>query len=233
MKFSIVIPAFNEAKHIKHTIECILAQSVNRSDFEIIVVDNNSTDNTSEVARKAGADKVIKEIKKGPNMARNRGYLKSKGDIIAFVDADSHIPSNWLTKIEDKLSNPKIMAVSGPYDYGFKGVKRFLDVLYTNMFFPKVPSLLKFLFGKKAGVIIGGNFAAKRHALEKIGGIPEVSFWGDDAVIAMHISRKAGKVLFDPKITIKSSPRRFEESGFLKLPFLYAKAYLRAYFSKS
>ena len=233
MRFSIVIPAFNEADCISCSIKALLCQNVKRSDFEIIVVDNNSTDATFAAAVEAGADKVVKELKKGTNAARQRGYSESQGEIIAFLDADSEPPPDWLRKIETNLSEPGVAAVSGPFDYQFSGIKNLLDKFYTRKILPNIPYFLRFVFGKKAGVLIGGNFAAWRGTIEKIGGLPQIAFWGDDAAIAMLVSRKVGKVIFDPDLKVKSSPRRFEKSGFLKLTVRYIIAYIKVYFNRN
>ena len=230
MKFSVVIPAFNEAPNITRSIRALQSQNILRSDFEIIVVDNNSQDETFSVATSAGADKVIKEPTRGTNPARQCGFKESSGEIIAFLDADSEPPPNWLEKIEKNLLIKGVAAVSGPFDYGFAGFKNLLDKIYTGKILPGIPFVLKFIFGKKAGVIIGGNFAVWRSTLEKIGGLPSLVFWGEDATTAMLISRKVGKVVFDPELKVKSSPRRFEKSGFLQLNVKYISAYLKAYF---
>lgn len=232
MKFSVVIPAFNEVEYIARSIRALKSQNIKRSCFEIIVVDNNSTDQTFNLAVKSGADKIVKERKQGTNAARQRGYRESQGEIIVFLDADSEPPSNWLKKIEKELSRKGVGAVSGPYDYQFSGFKEKLCKIYTRNLFPKVSTILRFIFRKKSGVIIGGNFAVLRSTIEKIGGLPQLAFWGDDAAIAMLISRRVGKVVFKPELTIKSSSRRFEKTGFVKLSLLYSVAYLKAYFKR-
>jgi len=233
MKFSIVIPAFNETEYIVCSVNALKKQDIERSDFEIIVIDNNLSDETFAAALEAGADKVVKEIKKGTNAARQRGYLESQGEIIAFLDADSEPPADWLRKIQADLSGPGVAAVSGPFDYQFSGIKNLLDKFYTRKILPNIPYFLRFVFGKKAGVLIGGNFAAWRGTIEKIGGLPQIAFWGDDAAIAMLVSRKVGKVIFDPDLKVKSSPRRFEKSGFLKLTVRYIIAYIKVYFNRN
>lgn len=232
MKYSIVIPAYNEAGHIADTIKSLNAQTVARKDFEVIVVDNNSVDDTYKIAKSSGADLVIKEATKGTNFARQAGFKNSKGDIVAFLDADCQPLPDWLEKIGEDLSGGKNAAVSGPFDYQFKGIKKIMDYYYTRYVLPNVPYILKFIFGKKAGVLIGGNFAAKREVIEAIGGLPPLAFWGDDVAIAMLISRRVGKVLFDPKVLVVSSPRRFEKNGFIKLTLRYIAAYFKIFFSK-
>jgi len=233
MKFSVIIPAYNEAQYIELAIKALQKQIVPRKDFEIIVVDNNSEDNTAEIAKKAGADKVVKETKQGTNMARQRGAEESKGEIIAFLDADSIPVPHWLEQIETDLNKTGVAAVSGPFDYGFKSIKKIINLIYTNYFLPLVPKILCFLFGKKAGVIIGGNFATQRSTIQKIKTLPLLEFFGDDAAIAMLVSRNVGKVFFDPKLTTLSSPRRFKKYGLLRTTLRYAIHYLKIYFSRT
>jgi glycosyltransferase involved in cell wall biosynthesis len=233
MKFSIIIPAFNEAPHIKRVIMAAKALNLPNGDTkEVIVVDNDSSDATSEIAKKAGADKVVLERKRGTNMARERGFRESRGEIVAYLDADCVPPKDWLIKIKQKLSKENVVAVSGPYDYEFRGLKKLMDKFYTKFVLPNISEVLYFLFGKKAGVIIGGNFAVKRSALEAIGGLPPLSFYGDDATTAMLLSRQAGKVVFDPNLLVKSSSRRFEKYGLLPVTLIYAFHYFKVYFKK-
>ncbi len=230
MKYSIIIPAYNEEGSISNAINALKVQNIPRQDFEIIVVDNVSTDNTYGKALQAGADVVIKESKKGANMARQAGFEKSQGEISVFMDADCTPPRDWLERIEKDLSKKGIAAVSGPYDYNFKGIYWIINYIYTNWIAPFGTIILPFIFRKKAGIIIGGNFAARREVIEAIGGLPPLAFWGDDATIAMLISRQVGKVLFDLKLIVKSDDDRFERMGFFRLGFKYMFEYLKAFF---
>ena len=231
MKFSVIIPAYNEKERIVIAVKSILVQNVGRRNFEISVADNNSTDGTARTAREAGADKIVLEPEQGTNMARNAGYKISKGEIVVFMDADCVAPSDWLSRIGRLLENPSVAMVSGPYDYSFTGVQAFLDKIWTGAIFPKMPALLEFLFGKKAGIIIEGNFAAPRATIEAIGGIPLIKFWGDGPAMAIPASRKVGRVLFDPTLKIKSSPRRLGKINFFTTTLKYAWVYLKTYFT--
>lgn len=232
MKFSIVIPAYNEEEVIAKTLNSLRRLGTPRKDYEVIVVDNNSKDRTTEIAKEKGADKVIFEGEPGTNFAREAGRKQAKGEIIVFLDADTTPPMDWLSRIEEDLARPGVVAVSGPFDYGFHGIMRIVDKIYAKYFLTSVPKILRFLFWRKGGVIIGGNFAAWNWALEKIGGLPPLKFYGDDVAIAMLLSRRVGKVSFDPELTVKSSPRRFEREGLLATNFKYIRSYLQIYFSK-
>lgn len=232
--FSIIIPARNESKYIAEAIKSLQKQTIQRDFYEIIVVDNNSTDDTGQVAKETGADKIILEREQGTNIARQAGINASdkKAKIMCFLDADSKAPSDWLEKIRKDLVESGSVAVSGPYDHGFVGVMKGLDYFYTHKVVPKVPDILHFIFRKKMGVMEGGNFAVFRWGIDLIGGLPPLKFYGDDATTAMLLARHAGRVLFDPELVVYSSPRRFQKGGVILNALKYAFMYFKAYFSK-
>ncbi len=232
MRFSIVIPAYNEAEVLPQTLASLRRLGYPKEDYEVIVVDNNSKDQTPGVANKLKA-KVIFEPTPGTNFAREAGRKAASGEIVAFLDADSEPPKDWLSRIEHDLSLPGVAAVSGPYDHGFHGIMHKIDRTYGRFVIPNIPGILHFIFRRKAGVMIGGNFAGKRETFEKIGGLPPVKFYGDDGAIAMLVARHVGKVYFDPDLRIKSSPRRFEKEGMFHTVFKYIGAYLKTYFDKA
>lgn len=235
MKFSVVIPAYNEDAHIASAVQAVHAQALKEGDsLEVIVVDNNSDDGTHSAAITAlgGNGKVVSEKQPGPNYARQRGFLESKGDVVCFLDSDCRIPNDWISSIRREIEKGAA-AVSGPYYYGFTaGYQKLLNKCYVRIVLPALPIVLETLFRRRAAVLIGGNFAATREALDRIGGIPPIKFWGDDAVIGMMLVRKAGKVKFSQKVWAQTSPRRYDEMGFWRVNFKYAGAYFRAFFSK-
>ena len=225
-----MIPAFNEVDNIASCIKAASDQTINRADYEIVVVDNDSSDQTAEAARRAGADRVVVETHRGTNYARQRGLEECSGDVIAFLDADSMPPRDWLERAEIKLRNPHVKAISGPCDYGFTGLPWLVDLIYARHFIPRVDRMLFFVFRKRAGALMGGNFVASRATLDAIGGFPPFTFHGDDSAVAMLISRKVGRVVFDGDFRVKSLPRRFEREGHLRLVLKYAWYYLKNYF---
>lgn len=91
---SVVIPAYNEERYLAACLTSLQKQTL--KNFETIVVDNNSTDKTAEIARRFGA-KVVKELKQGIIPARERGFREAKAEIIARTDADTIVaPYNKL-----------------------------------------------------------------------------------------------------------------------------------------
>ncbi len=104
IKVSVIIPAFNEEEYIAECINSLFSQSYPIEKFEIIVVDNNSTDRTADIARDLGVIVYTKE--NGPvGAVRNYGALKSTGELLAFIDADCIAPKDWLENGVDYYDN--------------------------------------------------------------------------------------------------------------------------------
>jgi glycosyltransferase involved in cell wall biosynthesis len=112
-RFSVVIPAYNEADFLGSCLDSLLAQDF-RDPYEIIVVDNNSTDATAEVARSRGVT-VVHEPKPGVCSARQRGTNAARGEIVVSTDADTTFGSDWLSRIDRAFrDDPARVAVAGP-----------------------------------------------------------------------------------------------------------------------
>jgi glycosyltransferase involved in cell wall biosynthesis len=110
---SVVVPAYNEERFLGACLDSLLSQDFSYG-YEIIVVDNNSTDETSKIAISKGV-RLITETKRGVCAARNAGTLAAHGEIIVSTDADSTFAPNWLTKIYETFEqDQKVVAVTGP-----------------------------------------------------------------------------------------------------------------------
>ena len=101
MKFSVVIPLYNKEHYIEATIRSVLNQTC--QDFEVLVVDDGSRDNSLALARKFECDKVriIHQENQGVSVARNTGILNAKGEFIAFLDADDEWRPEYLATINE------------------------------------------------------------------------------------------------------------------------------------
>ncbi len=118
-RVSVVIPLYNKAPYILRTLESVAAQSM--SDFEVIVVDDGSTDCGAAVVR-SFADprfRVISQANAGPGAARNRGLLQARARYVAFLDADDRwLPDFLQQNLELLKRHPQAAAVScGWYEY--------------------------------------------------------------------------------------------------------------------
>ena len=234
-KVSVVIPAYNEEQYLPGALTALSTQDFPRDAFEIIVVDNASTDKTSSIAHTYGADKVIFEPRKGTNCARQTGLEHSTGEIVAFLDADCIPPKNWLSRIHSKLHGQKsiYIAIAGAYVFNWEkdeSTMAIMEKMYQWIVMPAMSEVMGKIF-KRGGVIIGGNFASFRENFLKTSGFDtSYTFFGDDASIARRLG-ELGYIKFDPSLTVVSSTRRFKREGLLRTNIAYAKNYFKVMFS--
>ncbi len=115
MKFSIITPSYNQGKYIKKTIDSVLAQ--NYRNYEHIIIDGKSTDNTIKILKSYGKKiRWISEKDKGQSDAINKGLKIAKGEIFACLCSDDYYLPNTLTKINNFfLMNKKAKWVTGDY----------------------------------------------------------------------------------------------------------------------
>lgn len=115
MKCSLIIPAYNAEKTITTCLESALHQSLLIDHYEIILVDDGSTDNTSEIVSRYPV-RLIQQTNQGPAVARNKGAHEAQGDILVFTDSDCELDFEFLEKIiAPILENPEIIGVQGSY----------------------------------------------------------------------------------------------------------------------
>lgn len=214
MKISLVISAYNEEKYLGECLKEALQNG--RELFEIIVVNNASTDNTTKVVGIFPSVKIVNEPNKGLTKARQKGLEEAQGEIIAYCDADTKMPVGWVEKVHKYFAeDEKVVCVSGPYIYYDQSLigKILVWAYWLLLAYPSY-----FLIGYMA---VGGNFAAKKSALLKINGFDKnISFYGEDTDIARRLS-KVGKVKFIPSLYMYTSARRFKGEGVVKTAIKY------------
>lgn len=104
-KFSVIIPAYNAEKTISHALKSLVSQDF--CDFEVVVIDDGSTDTTSEIV-KGFKDKricLVKSDNKGPGVARNIGIEQAKGDWVFCLDADDFVDANLFSRVSEVLTD--------------------------------------------------------------------------------------------------------------------------------
>ncbi len=208
---SVVIPAFNEEKFIALCLESLKKQNF-VGNYEVIVVDNNSTDNTSKVAAESGF-KTIVEYRKGVCFARQRGAEEARGELIVTTDADCVLPPDWLKNIYSEFSkNENLVAVTGPFR--FTPIPRWGE-RYSKMLF----KIVRILYEKKNKIIYVGasNFAFKNRLFKEVGGYnTELAQGGDEYDLFRRLVSK-GPAAYIHENRVLTSSRRLAKGMFYSL----------------
>ncbi|OGK46289.1 hypothetical protein A2963_00280 [Candidatus Roizmanbacteria bacterium RIFCSPLOWO2_01_FULL_40_13] len=216
---SVIVPAYNEGKYLSKCLESITNQTY--KNFELIVIDNNSTDNTSEIAKKYGA-RVVFEKKQGMIQARERGFSEAKGVILVRTDADTIVPENWLETILLEFNNhSNAIALTGPiFKYG--NLFSTFGVIYSTL---AAKFFYRIVIGQNS--LLGPNMAFKKSDWKKIKVCNDETGVLEDLDISYHLS-KLGKIFFLPNLQVISSTRKIEEN-ILKGIYLYCFKYFIRY----
>jgi glycosyltransferase involved in cell wall biosynthesis len=201
MRFTVVVPAYNESAYLGQTLEALLAQDF-PGPYEVIVVDNNSTDDTAAVAAGYGV-RVIQESERGVCAARQAGSAIATGDIIVSTDADTVQPRDWLRTIDARFAeSEQVVAVAGPC--------RYQDPSWWARAYPHL------LFGSVAAVfaitghvfyVTATNLAVRRSAFP---GYDLKLTQGGDEFDLLRRLRPRGKVVWERNNVVTTSPRRLQ-----------------------
>jgi glycosyltransferase involved in cell wall biosynthesis len=201
---SVVIPAKDDADLLERCLLALARQS--RLADEIVVVDNNSTDDTADRARRFGAS-VISETAIGIPAAAAAGYDRATGDIIARLDADCIPPMDWLEQIERSLAeNPDAVAVTnGAYFIdGPRWFRSTANVVYLGAYF----ALVYFALGHPP--LFGSNFGMRRSGWEAVRGAVHRfdAMVHDDLDLSFHLGPERA-ILRDRRLGMGISMRPF------------------------
>jgi glycosyltransferase involved in cell wall biosynthesis len=131
---SIIIPTFNGAARIGNCLDSLVKQAVGR-DIEILVVDDGSTDSTTNVVNSYSSVRLITQANAGPASARNRGALEAKGTILLFTDDDCVPMPDWLDAMLAPFNDSEIVGAKGVYGSHQKSLAaRFVQIEYEDKY---------------------------------------------------------------------------------------------------
>ncbi|MBI1863305.1 glycosyltransferase [Candidatus Microgenomates bacterium] len=207
MLISVVVPTYNEEKNIGQTLDSIQKLKHPHFDIEILVVDSSSTDKTPAIVRQHNV-KLINEPARGIGRARQRGVLAARGQIVAFTDADTIVPADWLETLVATLREKN---VSGAYGFYHIAEGWWAYRLWINRVLPFI-----MIAGSIVGFHLapGQNMAFWRDKALSVGGFDESLTIFEDMEM-MSALRKVGRVRYLPRLLVVSSGRRgLEKWGF-------------------
>jgi len=204
LSVSIVIPVFNDEDHLKKCLDSIAKQTLMPD--EVIVVDNNCSDDSMVVAKGYNLVKIVKEKKQGVVFARNKGFDTATGDIIGRIDADTVLLPTWCAQLQEIFaSKPNISAVTGPNGYYDLPAPRFTlfltQLLRGALFYIARPKSKKYLFGS--------NTALRKEAWQTVRStVCTDKTIHEDNDLAIHIVQAGLEVTYINKLVVTISARR-------------------------
>lgn len=221
---SVVIPAYNEEENIANALEGLVKQKT-REKFEVILVNNNSTDSTVRIAKrfKNKLDlRIITEKKKGRGAARHRGFENAKGEIILSTDADVVVPENWIDTLARELRTSGAVAISGSLTVS--DLVWFRNFAINQSFLPFM-GLYKIVFGHY--YLNEFSFAIWKKVYDKVGGFNTDINTQEGVELSFKV-RKVGKIKMNIKVPVNFSGRRYRR-GLIRGFIPYATTFV-AYF---
>lgn len=203
LRVSLVIPAYNEERHLRQCLTAIAAQTV--APFEVILVDNNSSDKTVDIAREYPFVHVIAEPRQGVVFARNTGFNNSRGDVIGRIDADTVIDSDWVETVQAIFAESDIDALSGAVRSNDMALTRFASWIDLQC-----RRYLAYMLGREV-YLFGSNMAIRRAAWQLVE--PDVCSTAgihEDFDLAIHLNRRGCRVVFNARLYASISVRRVD-----------------------
>jgi glycosyltransferase involved in cell wall biosynthesis len=201
---SLIIIAYNEEKVLAKCLDAIAKQTL--APYEVILVDNNSTDRTAAIANSYPFVKVVNETTQGMIPARNRGFAEATGQIFARIDADTVINKKWVAVLSTMFDDTRVGGATGP-----GGV---VEVSPEDFSFGEIFSKYNFAINKrihKMQVLWGSNMAITSSAWSKIA--PEVCMYDkkvhEDLDLSILLHKHGYKIKYSTKLKVNIHGLRF------------------------
>jgi glucosyl-dolichyl phosphate glucuronosyltransferase len=229
IKIALVICTYNRDKYLPEALESVKKQTLENDKFQLIIVDNNSTDNTADISQEFISKNPSLNIKycfeeqKGLSFARNRGVAEANASIVSYVDDDVILPTSFLEEVVNFFDKYKDAAGAGgkvipKYENGKE--PEWMNK-YLNGFVGKVDYGNNILqYNKRMKYPAGCNMAYRKDILLKVGGFNnELTFRSDDKYIFYKIKNISDKIYYVPNAWLYHyiDADRLKKSNFKKL----------------
>ncbi|HZD40562.1 MAG TPA: glycosyltransferase, partial [Terriglobales bacterium] len=222
-KVSVIVCAYNAERTMTRCLDSL--EKLNYPNYEVIVVNDGSTDSTREICERYGYIRLINQDNEGLSAARNVGLKAATGEIVAYTDSDCMADPDWLTYLVERFQSSSFGAVGGP---NLPPPDNSL-VASCVAVSPGAPAHV-LLDDEVAEHIPGCNMAFRREALEAIHGFdPIFRAAGDDVDLCWRLQNKGYKIGFSPAAVVWHF-RRNTVRDYIKQQKGYGKAEALLYF---
>jgi len=192
---SVIIPAYNAAETLGGCLAALLDQSTPRGEYEVIVVDDGSTDRTREVAKKYDVH-LLSQPNQGPGAARNLGVNQARGEIILFTDADCVPTKEWIEEMIKPFAEPGVVAVKGAY----RTRQRALLARFIQAEFEERYALLE--RERYVDFVDSHSAAYRKTGFLAAGGFDPGFLLSEDVDLSYKLSRLGHKMVFNPQAIV-------------------------------
>lgn len=207
LRVSLVLPAYNEAADLRQCLDAVSKQTT--KPYEVILVDNNSTDETVAIAKQYPFVRILHEPRQGVLYARARGFDAARGDIIGRIDADTIIPSDWIQRVREIFAESDVAATSGKmhyHDIALQSTVNRIELAFRRW-------LARGFTPTRTVFLQGASMAMRRDAWREIRHeLCERNDIHEDYDIALHLQQRGHTVTFDERLVANISTRRIDTS---------------------
>lgn len=200
-----VIPAHNEAKYIRSSLDSLQRQTI--APYEIIVVDNNSSDETVKIIKQYPNVRIITESRQGSSFACFTGFEAVRGDIIGRIDADNILPDDWCEKIINSLEKHKSDAVVGSCSF-YNLHASWLFEFFHGLIYHRLQACIagtQILWGTNMGLTLASWQSIRAQALQ----LPQVD---EDVCMSLLMKKTKQKIVWDKSLRAQTSFRQVDMS---------------------
>jgi glycosyltransferase involved in cell wall biosynthesis len=221
LTLTIVIPAYNEQSYLKACLDSIADQTIMPA--EVIVVDNNSSDETVKIASEYSFVKILQEPNQGVFFAARRGFNAAKSDIIGRIDADTLLPAEWVETVLVHFQKENVAALTGPVSYYD------MPLPHSNYWFDHLMRAMTYnLAYDNSPFLYGSNLAIRRSVWRRIQSrLCTQQDIHEDIDLAIHVKDEGHEIIYSKSLLSGASGRRYNDG--LKSFGGYIGMYRRTY----
>jgi glycosyltransferase involved in cell wall biosynthesis len=228
----VIVCTFNRCNYLPRLFESLKIQALPKERFEILIIDNNSNDDTGKVVRGMQESianlKYVFESRQGLSIARNRGLSETESPIVVYIDDDAYAAPKWLASyIEAFKKNNKIVCAGGPVELDWQGkrpdwIPSRYEPLFTSVDYGTEERYLT-----RSNYLVGANIGFRRDWLREQGGFPEdlgrkgnCLISGEEASVYKTVFESGNKAFYHPYAKvwhIVTAERRMKKWFFRRL----------------